>query len=99
MAILTGTGPVYLSNQAPRIWAIDDAASPTKLYLYAKKVENDQLMERAIDDLIAATATGGVINDLEIPLTDAGVTKEVSDDANDLLRGYTRMVLALEANT
>lgn len=99
MAILTGTGPVYLSNQAPRIWAVDDSGSPTKLYLYAKKVENDQLMERAIDDLIAAAATGGVLNNLEIPLTDAGVTKEVSDDTNDLLRGYTRCVLALEANT
>jgi len=95
MAILTGTGPVYLSNQAPRIWAVDDSATPTELYLYAKKVENDQLMERAIDDLIAACASGATLDGLETQWAAANVTKEVSDDATDLLRGYTRLVLAL----
>lgn len=93
-AIVTGQGPVWLDNQAPRLFAVDSISAPTELYIYAKAVENDDLMLRALTNLQEHCAAGGALNGVDADLATMVAPAE-DTTSGSLLKGYKRIVVDL----
>jgi len=92
--IVTGQGPVWLDNQHPRLFAVDSIGTPTKLYIYAKAVQTDDLMLTALENLQEHCKSGGALNGVDVDL--ATVSGPAADStANSLLEGYKRLTFDL----
>ena len=92
--IVTGSGPIWLSNQNPRLIAVDSISSPTEIYFYAKAVQTDDLMLAAWTGLAFHCGSGEALNAKNIDLS-TFVGPAASTVSTDLLKGYKRLTFDL----
>jgi hypothetical protein len=91
---VTGSGPIWLQNAEPRLFAVDSIAAPTELYIYAKTVGSDQLMLDALTNLQVHCAAGGALNGVDADLATM-VAPAADTTTTSLLKGYKRIVVDL----
>ena len=92
MPVTGTTAPIFLDNQYP-VFAVNSMGSPTRLYIYAKKVPSDTIMLKALNNLAVHCAAGGALTALSSALNTWVVA--VSTTTTDLLRGYSRLEMTL----